>query len=170
MQIKYLSWRFSYASIQGRHLSVCIKQVIATLLWSLDHTTSIGNHKAAFALPTVHPNLPNPTFQALSKHLLSYIPNSLTMQLLISSIQFKFISLNKQSIKELYWYIQWSYIQCCYIGTLVFFSSSNIKKHAPAVELNLFFLASLLQYTSIDRCALFMKVKQKKYYFTSGPD
>ena len=79
---------------------------------TLDHTTSIGNHKAAFALPTVHPNLPNPTFQALSKHLLSYIPNSITMQLLISSIQFKFISLNKQSIKEirtliavvLYWY------------------------------------------------------------------
>ena len=34
------------------------------------------------------------------------------------------------------------------------------------MELNLFFLAPLLQYTSIDRCALFMRTKQKKYYFT----
>ena len=32
------------------------------------------------------------------------------------------------------------------------------------MELNLFFLAPLLQYTSIDRCALFMRAK-KKYYF-----
>ena len=31
------------------------------------------------------------------------------------------------------------------------------------MELNLFFLASLLQYTSIDRCVLFMRAKKKKF-------
>ena len=37
------------------------------------------------------------------------------------------------------------------------------------MELNLFFLAPLLQYTSIDRCALFMRAK-KKILFYSAPE
>ena len=76
MSIKYLSWRFSYASIQAG-ISQCAtsKYLYKVRNVTLDHTTCIGNHKAAFAL--LHPNLPNPTFRALSKHLLlSYIPNS----------------------------------------------------------------------------------------------
>ena len=55
--------------------------------------------------------------------------------------------------------------QWCYIGISVFFSSSNTKKHAPAMELNLFFLAPLLQCTSIDRCALFMRAKKNLFYW-----
>ena len=80
MSIKYLSWRFSYASIQaGTSQCATSKYLYKVRNVTLDHTTCIGNHKAAFAL--LHPNLPNPTFRALSKHLLlSYIPNSLTMQ------------------------------------------------------------------------------------------
>ena len=60
-----------------------------------------------------------------------------------------------QNVRELEHSQQW-----CYIGILVFFNSSNTKKHTPAVELNLFFLAPLLQCISIDRCALFMRAKK----------
>ena len=104
MQIQYLSWRFSYASIQGRHLSVCIKQVIATLLWTTQLPLAITK-QLLHSQPYI-PISQIPRFR--------HSPNtySITMQLLISSIQFKFISLNKQSIKEtraliavvLYWY------------------------------------------------------------------
>ena len=52
-----------------------------------------------------------------------------------------------------------------YIDILLFFNSSNTKKNAPTVKLNLFFfLASLLQYTSIDKYALFMRSKKKKNF------
>ena len=45
------------------------------------------------------------------------------------------------------------------------FSSTNTKILLAAVELNLKNLTPLLQCTSINRCALFITSKRKKYYF-----
>ena len=50
----------------------------------------------------------------------------------------------------LYWYI-------------AIFQLLKHQNHTPAVELNLFFLAPLLQCTFIDRCALQLRAK-KKYF------
>ena len=50
--------------------------------------------------------------------------------------------------------------QWCYIDIWLHFSSSILKSAPNSEVISIFFLAPLLQYTSINRCTLFMRAKK----------